>query len=226
MSEQSYVRIAQMLVLASGSPRRQKLLTLGGWDFDPQPVEIDETPFPGEEPGEYVLRLASQKARTAAAQVPNGNLVLAADTAVVDEDQILGKPASPGEAIEILERLRGRPHQVYTAIALLETKDGKLTSEVATTRVHMRDYQPGEVFAYVESGDPMDKAGAYAIQHPSFDPVERLEGCYTNVVGLPLCHLYRMLRKLDGPVPNGIPPLCQAVPPQPCQISPLVIAQL
>lgn len=215
-----------MLVLASGSPRRQKLLALGGWDFNPQPVEIDETPFPAESPGEYVLRLASQKARTAAAQVPNNCLVLAADTAVVDEGQILGKPVSPEEATEMLERLRGHPHQVYTAIALLQTTDGTLTSEVIITQVHMRHYRKDEVLTYVESGDPMDKAGSYAIQHPRFDPVERLDGCYTNVVGLPVCHLYRMFREIDGPVPRGIPPLCQAVPPQPCQISPQVIAQL
>lgn len=207
-----------MLVLASNSPRRRQLLRLAGWSFQVSPAEIDETSLPGENPGSYVSRLARQKAITAASQAPVGGLILAADTAVVQGSEILGKPSSACEAVEILERLRGRSHQVFTAIALMRTgdEDGPL-NEVCTTNVYMRNYSDEEVQDYVASGDPMDKAGAYAIQHRSFDPVERLEGCFTNVMGLPLCYLYRAMEKLGETLPPGVAPLCQAAPPDPCQ---------
>jgi septum formation protein len=215
-----YVRILGMLVLASNSPRRRQLLKLAGWSFQVSPAEIDETPLPGENPGRYVRRLARQKAITAAAQAPGASLVLAADTAVVEGDEILGKPSSASEAVEILERLGGHAHQVFTAIAMMRTddKDGPL-SEVCATRVYMRNYGHEEIQDYVASGDPMDKAGAYAIQHRGFNPVERLEGCFTNVMGLPLCYLYRSLEKLGEGLPPGVVPLCQAAPSDPCQFN-------
>ena len=209
-----------MLVLASNSPRRRRLLKLAGWSFQVSPAEIDETPRPGENPSKYVSRLACRKAITSAAQALVGSVILAADTAVVERDEILGKPSSASEAVEILERLRGRPHQVLTAIALLRAgdKDSPL-DEVCTTNVFMRNYSDEEVRKYVATGDPMDKAGAYAIQHRGFDPVERLEGCFTNVMGLPLCYLHRALEKLgESPAP-GVTPLCQAEPPDTCQFS-------
>jgi septum formation protein len=207
-----------MLVLASNSPRRRQLLRLAGWSFRLSPAEIDETPLPGEDPGSYVSRMAQQKAITTASQVSLGSVILAADTAVVEGEEILGKPSSASEAVEILERLRGHPHQVFTAIALMRAgdKDGPL-SEVCATKVYMRNYRNEEVRDYVASGDPMDKAGAYAIQHRGFDPVERLEGCFTNVMGLPLCYLYRTLEELGESLPREVAPLCQAAPPDPCQ---------
>jgi septum formation protein len=210
-----------MLVLASNSPRRRQLLRLAGWSFQVSPAEIDETPLPGENPASYVSRLAQEKAFTTASQVASGSVILAADTAVVDGDEILGKPASSAQAVEILARLRGRPHQVFTAIAWMRAgdKDGPL-SEVCSTNVYMRNYSDEEVLDYVASGDPMDKAGAYAIQHRGFDPVERLEGCFTNVMGLPLCYLYRAMGKLGESLTPGAIPLCEAVPPDPCQFRP------
>lgn len=221
-----YVRICQMLVLASDSPRRKKLLELAGWEFKAIPAEIDESSLPGEEPRSYVMRLARQKAITSASQALPGSLVIAADTAVVFSGQIIGKPADPEEAVEILTRLRGQRHRVYTALAVVRVDDEALLSEMCITDVLMRNYRDDELIAYVNSGDPMDKAGAYAIQHSIFDPVERLEGCYTNVVGLPLCSLYRLLGQLDAPPPEDNPLLCQALPPDPCEISQELIADL
>lgn len=210
-----------MLVLASNSPRRRQLLELAGWSFQVSPAQIDETPQPGEHPAGYVSRLARQKALAAASQAAYGSVILAADTAVVDGDEILGKPASSAEAVEILERLRGRPHQVLTAIVWMRSGDkAGPSSRVCNTNVYMRNYSQEEVLDYVASGDPMDKAGAYAIQHRGFDPVERLEGCFTNVMGLPLCYLYRAMGQLGESLAPGATPLCQAVPPDPCQFRP------
>jgi septum formation protein len=215
-----------MLVLASDSPRRKKLLELGGWEFKAIPAEIDESSLPGEEPRSYVMRLARQKAITSASHALPGSLVIAADTAVVFAGQIIGKPADTAEAVEILTQLRGRAHQVYTALAAIRVDDEALLSEICVTDVIMRNYRDDELIAYVKSGDPMDKAGAYAIQHSVFDPVERLEGCYTNVVGLPLCSLYRLLGQLDASILQDKPLLCQALPPDPCEISQELIADL
>jgi MAF protein len=145
---------------------------------------------------------------------------------VVFAGQIIGKPADTAEAVEILTQLRGRAHQVYTALAAIRVDDEALLSEICVTDVIMRNYRDDELIAYVKSGDPMDKAGAYAIQHSVFDPVERLEGCYTNVVGLPLCSLYRLLGQLDASILQDKPLLCQALPPDPCEISQELIADL
>lgn len=192
------------LLLASNSPRRRQLLNLAGYSFVPFPVDIDETPFPGELPADYVLRLAHSKAATAALRHANASTlslakgaglpILAADTTVADGDAILGKPSGPEEAVSMLRRLRGREHRVFTALALVPPGGEPLTA-VCTTGVFMRPYGEDEIAAYVSGGDPLDKAGAYAIQHPGFHPVERLDGCYANVVGLPLCLLEQLLRQ-------------------------------
>jgi MAF protein len=197
------------LILASNSPRRKQLLALGGWDFSVAPAEVDERPLPGEGAADYVLRLAQEKARTAARAGAEG-LVLAAETTGVEEGAILGKPRDAAEALDMLRRLRGRTHRVYTALAVLRTADGLLLTDLCATDVPMRDYTEAEMQAYVSSGDPLDKAGAYAIQHAGFHPVERLEGCYANVVGLPLCHLARTLRKLGVQALVDVPAACQA----------------
>lgn len=215
-----------MLVLASASPRRSKLLELAGWEFQVLPVEIDESALPAEQPHAYVTRLALQKAWASASKAPPDSFVIAADTAVVDEAQILGKPMDPEDAIDILKRLRGQFHQVYTALAVMRVADQTLLQDVCITGVLMRNYSDTELLAYVESGDPMDKAGAYAIQHRHFDPVARLQGCYTNVVGLPMCYLHRLLHNLVAPFPEKVSPLCNAIPPEPCQVSPALIADL
>jgi MAF protein len=199
-----------MLILASNSPRRKELITLLGLPFRTCPVEIDESPQPGEAPRDYVLRLAESKARAAAALVPAEGLVVAADTTVADGMDILGKPASAQQAVEMLLRLRGHLHQVHTAVAIMRTADNTLRLDACATDVPMRDYRPEEIAAYVATGDPLDKAGAYAIQHAGFHPVEHLEGCYANVVGLPLCHLTRLLRRLGVEPQADVPAVCQA----------------
>ena len=204
-------------VLASNSPRRRQLLALTGRSFALQPASIDEQPLPAERPGDYVLRLAEEKARAAAGS-PQG-LFLGADTTVASPlgDEILGKPANAREARDMLRSLRGREHTVYTAIALYSQRgDARIERELCATRVPMRAYSDAEIDAYVASGDPLDKAGAYAIQHAGFHPVESLRGCYASVMGLPLCHLERALRRggflsgQDGPQPEDVARACQA----------------
>jgi septum formation protein len=204
----------KLLVLASSSPRRKELLALGGWLFNIAPAEIDETPFSEEEPRQYVLRMAESKARTVAARQFADHLVVAADTIVVDsrdkKEQILGKPADAVEAADMLLQLRGHQHFVYTAIAVMQVTDSLLLTDLCATQVPMRNYTDQEIQAYIDTGDPLDKAGAYAIQHAEFNPVQNLRGCYANVVGLPLCHLTRTLMKVGVKPEADIPGSCQA----------------
>lgn len=192
------------LILASNSPRRRYLLGFMGWDFQVIPADVDERILPGEAPADYVLRLAQSKARTVGAQIERDAVIVSADTTVVDGDDIIGKPLDCEDAERMLRRLRGRVHQVYTAVAALRSGENEILVELATTDVPMRQYSDEEIREYISSGDPLDKAGAYAIQHAGFHPVEDLQGCYANVVGLPLCHLTRMLIKMGtGSSPFG-----------------------
>jgi MAF protein len=183
------------LVLASNSPRRRQLLSLTGLPFTVQVADVNESPLENEKPAEYVLRLAEVKARAIPADADQ--VVLAADTTVVDGDEILGKPVDEAEAVAMLTRLRGHTHQVYTGIAILRQSDGRLLKDLCVTDVPMRDYSSEEIRAYVVTGDPLDKAGAYAIQHPEFQPVARMDGCFASVMGLPVCHVILQMRKLD-----------------------------
>jgi len=137
-------------------------------------------------------------------------VIVACDTIVALDGEILGKPRNPGEAKSMLRRLRGGSHAVYSAVTLLDPVTGGATTEVAETQLVMRTYTNAEIDAYVASGDPLDKAGAYAIQHPGFHPVAKLHGCYANVVGLPLCHLTRCLRAFDIEPSRDVPAACQA----------------
>ncbi len=211
------VRIHKVkLLLASNSPRRKQLLALGGWTFEVQPADIDERPLPDEQPWDYVLRLARTKAQVVADIAPPDACIIAADTTVVDLIEnpagtvILGKPANPQEAWAMLRQLRGRAHQVYTALAIYRPAEQMLFSDLCVTNVPMRDYTDDEIEAYIASGDPFDKAGGYAIQHAGFHPVEKLSGCYANVVGLPLCHLTRTMRRFGIEPQHDIPSACQA----------------
>jgi septum formation protein len=207
-----------ILLLASNSPRRRQLLGLTGWTFTVKPGEVDETPQPGEHPGAYVTRLAADKARAAGSLASAGTLVIGADTTVADGNHILGKPADAAEARDMLSRLRGRVHHVYTARAIYEVGTGRLETDLCVTRVPMRDYSDLEMEEYVATGDPMDKAGAYAIQHPGFHPVAGLRGCYACVVGLPLCHLQRSMDKF-GVLPfEDVPRACQAALSYECPV--------
>lgn len=181
-------------ILASASPRRRELLALFGRPFEVLPADIDETNHGDVPAEEFVQALSRAKAR-AAAERAAGGLVIACDTIVVLDGRILGKPASPAEAREMLMALRGRPHQVMTAVTVLDTAGGQERTACDITEVRMRPYTDAEIEEYAASGDPMDKAGAYAIQHAGFRPVEAVQGCYASVMGLPLCLLYRLLRE-------------------------------
>jgi len=204
------------LILASNSPRRRQLLALANWNFAVSVADVDESVHTNESPADYVLRLAETKAR--AVKADPGQLVLAADTTVVDGTKILGKPDDDAEAIKMLIQLRGRTHQVYTGIALLRVNDGLLLTDLCVTDVPMRDYSNDEIQSYVATGDPLDKAGAYAIQHAEFSPVARMEGCYASVMGLPLCHVTRVMRKM-GVEPNTEVPLnCQKLLEYACPV--------
>jgi MAF protein len=195
------------VILASNSPRRRQLLGLTGLDFKVIAADVDETPLKDETPTDYVLRLAVLKALAVASQVEQDALVVAADTTVVDGGQILGKPLDNQDAESMLKQLRGRIHEVFTAIAI--TRSGKLDTDLCGTNVPMREYSDEEVQVYIDTGDPLDKAGAYAIQHPGFHPVSQLQGCYANVVGLPLCHLTRALQRADIILDIEIAHACQ-----------------
>ena len=186
-----------MLILASGSPRRHGLLSLFGVDFQVHSSDVDERVISAESPQDYVLRLAISKSLSINPLSAERRLVvIAADTAVVDRDLILGKPGSQLQAIEMLNTLRARTHDVITGLAIRDTKRDEILTDLCSTQVKMRDYSETEIDDYVTSGDPMDKAGAYAIQNSGFNPVAQITGCYANVVGLPLCHLAELFYRL------------------------------
>jgi septum formation protein len=198
------------LILASRSPRRHELLRLLGLPFAGQAQAVDEERRAGEPPDAYARRLSREKAEAAAASADGGSLILACDTVVVDGDDVLGKPGNPAEAAATLKRLAGRSHHVYTAATLLDPADGRAITVLADSPVGMRAYTDREIADYVATGDPFDKAGAYAIQHAGFHPVEGFAHCFANVMGLPLCHVTRLLREFGVEPPAGVPAACQA----------------
>lgn len=198
------------IVLASNSPRRKELLALSGLPFEVMPADINEDVLPGEAPSDYVLRLAQGKARAIAARFPGqARLIIAADTTVVQDGEIIGKPVDAADAERILRALRGRSHIVYSGLCLLDTASGREASELAVTPVPMREYSDDEMRKYIASGDPLDKAGAYAIQNIDFHPVKNFAGCFANVAGLPLCHLLRNWRKWGFEPEVDLPGACQ-----------------
>lgn len=192
------------LILASASPRRRELLGSLGLDFTVRPVDLEETPHPNEEPRAYVERLAREKAR---ARCAPGELVLAADTIVVADGELLGKPSGPEEAEAMLHRLAGREHTVLTGVALRQPGTGEQAPEEPTdgareeatverSDVTLAPLSSEEIRWYVTTGEPLDKAGSYAIQGLGALFVESVRGNYSNVVGLPLPALYRLFRRL------------------------------
>jgi len=212
------------LVLASNSPRRKELLALIGIEYRVAPVEIDETPFVGENPQAYVLRMAQSKALRAGSLAALDEIVLAADTTVADQGMILGKPMDAADAGRMLRQLCGGTHQVYTALAAYCPGTQRLILDWCETMVPMRDYSDEEIHAYIESGDPFDKAGAYAIQHVGFHPVQDLQGCFANVMGLPLCHVIRLLRRFKADSDADTPQSCQEYLGYRCPIYQQVLA--
>ncbi len=187
----------QRLILASGSLRRQEVLRHAGFDFEVIPSSIEESHLSGESPAALVERLARLKAQDVAAKLgPRDDaLVLGADTVVVVDDALLGKPQSPPEAATMLEKLSGRGHEVITGVALVQPGRPGLAVAHEVTRVFFRPLTEKEIADYVASGEPLDKAGAYAIQGRAGRFVTRVEGCYFNVVGLPVALVDRMVRE-------------------------------
>jgi len=214
---------SKALLLASNSPRRKQLLALGGWEFTSVPADVDESVQPGETPRDYVLRLAEAKARASARQAGPDQIVVGSDTAVIIDRDILGKPDDSAEAESMLRRLRGRTHQVYTGIAVFRVADGWLAADLCITDVPMRAYSDDEIRDYVATGDPLDKAGAYAIQHPGFQPVASMSGCFSSVMGLPHCHLARLLKEFDIHPAADLPGNCQAFLKYQCPVFPSIL---
>jgi septum formation protein len=195
------------LLLASASPRRCELLGQLGFAFTVVPAEIDETPLPEEGPPQLVRRLACAKAEAVVPHAHPGQWVLGADTVVVLDGEILGKPRNPESAKATLSRLAGRSHSVYTGIAL--ARAGCDTRwRCVKSRVWMREIEDSEVDAYVATGEPLGKAGAYAIQGRAAAFVRCLAGSYSNVVGLPLFELDSLLRDVSDPPVREAPPPC------------------
>ena len=189
ISRQTAVR----LILASSSPRRSELLAAAGLHFIVDPASVDETPHEGETPAECVARLAIMKARTVFARHP-GDVVLGADTTVVLDGEMFAKPVDDAEAANMLRRLSGRTHEVLTGVALV-TADGERTA-LERTVVAMAAMSDEDVAWYVASGEPRDRAGAYAIQGLASRFVHRVEGSYPNVVGLPVAAVLQLLREM------------------------------
>ncbi|PWT97238.1 MAG: septum formation inhibitor Maf [Terriglobia bacterium] len=179
-----------VLVLASQSPRRAEILRQAGFAFTVRPAEVDETPRSGEEPQDYVVRLAEEKAL--AVPAAPGETILAADTTVVIDGQMLGKPEDAADARRMLEALSGRRHEVLTGICL--RRGTELIRDWAATQVWFMPMTAVEIEEYVASREPMDKAGAYAIQGRASKFIEKIAGCYFNVVGLPIALVYRHIR--------------------------------
>lgn len=190
------------IVLASGSPRRRELLSDLGLTFDVHPSPLEEpAPEAGETPAAYVLRMAELKTLDVAKRF-RGATILGADTAVVLGERIMGKPQSKLDALDMLTTLSGATHQVVTGFCVV-LPDGKILSESVSTDVDMRVSTEGELMSYIETGEPMDKAGAYAIQGIGTFLVTAIRGSYTNVVGLPLARVLEMLLDRGVVVPRG-----------------------
>lgn len=180
------------LVLASASPRRTELLGAAGYRFDVDPADVDEGPRPNESPAAYVERLARSKAAAVSARHPAA-VVLGADTVVTIDGELLGKPADESDACTMLRRLAGRTHRVMTGVAVAAPAGGALSSAVEVTVVRFRPLDDAEIDAYVTTGEPADKAGAYAIQGGAGAFVASIDGAFDNVVGLPMTLVGRLL---------------------------------
>ncbi len=201
------------LILASGSPRRAEILQFVGWTFKKHVADVDETEFAGEKPADYVQRLAKTKAETVAALYEN-RLVLGADTIVVIDEQIIGKPKDLLDARRMLRLLSGNWHEVFTGVALVNVSDNKseIKVDLQKTRVRFAELSDAEIELLIEKGEPLDKAGAYAVQAQAALFIEEIRGDYWNVVGLPVNLLYKMLKNFapsnkKGRLINSIRPV-------------------
>jgi septum formation protein len=218
------------IILASSSPRRRELLGLTGLEFTVRPAAADETPGTGETPEDYVRRMSATKVEMVAANAAVGAVVVGADTIVVVDDEpaapsILGKPRDAAQAVGMLQRLRARHHRVLTALSVIDTAAHTQQHDLVSAQVPMRAYGDDEIQAYVASGNPLDKAGAYAIQFPAFQPVDRARfaDCFATVMGLPVCSLLRLLGPAVAAARLGRPPAdCHHFHPAACPIYGLI----
>ena len=185
------------IILASASPRRSELLESAGVCFRVVPGDIPEEPFPGEEPVDHVLRLAEEKAREVA-KTTEGRFFIGADTIVLCDGEIMGKPKDAADAERMLKKLSGIPHEVVTGFAVFDRERRGAIREAVRTKVYFKQLRDEEIHAYIATGCPFDKAGAYAIQGGAAHMVQRIEGSYTNVVGLPLCEVVEALRRIGA----------------------------
>ena len=204
----------EAIILASGSPRRRELLARLGLPFSVVVSEVDETIELAQRVPEALARLAERKARAVAASVGHG-LVIGADTAVVRDGAILGKPRDEEDAKRLLRLLRDRAHHVVTGVAVMDAATGRVERGAARTEVRMRAYGDDEIAAYVATGEPLDKAGGYGIQARGGALVAAIAGCFNNVVGLPLCEVAELLRRF-GVLPRTTGPACMLPTGDPC----------
>ncbi|MCF6178040.1 MAG: Maf family protein [Geopsychrobacter sp.] len=190
------------IILASASPRRNELLRQVGFEFEVIPSQATELESPGETPEEHVIRLSLEKAREVSTRDDiDGRWIIGSDTIVLRDTDILGKPRDNEDAARMLRSLSGRSHQVLSGYAILDRRTGENRSAAVTTRVSFRLLTDAEITGYIASGEPTDKAGAYAIQGLGAFMINRIEGSYSNVVGLPLCEVVQALESLGAPVP-------------------------
>lgn len=213
------------LILASGSPRRRELMGLLQVPFEVHVPTVEEEVMPGEAPEQVPQRLSRVKAAHVARSVETA-VIVAADTIVVDRGEILGKPRDPDHACEMLRRLRGAQHRVLSGVTVMDAATGRRLTALCETQVWMRAMSDAEIAAYVDSGDPLDKAAAYAIQNPTFAPVTRVVGCPTNVMGLPMCHVVRDLRRLGVTLPPTLPTRCKIQTDYRCALTRYVLPGL
>ncbi|HEV2351345.1 MAG TPA: Maf family protein [Terriglobia bacterium] len=193
-----YNRFPMRLILASASDRRKELLRSAGFGFEVRASDVDETRHAGESAEDYTRRIARAKARAVGASAPPGSVILGADTVVVTDGEILGKPAGPDDAARMLRQLSGYTHRVITAVCVLHPPQGAEDLKLAVTWVTFAPLSEQEIHDYVQSGEPMDKAGAYAIQGLASKFVTQIQGSYSNVVGLPIHLVYEMLKPFGG----------------------------
>ncbi len=198
-------------------------MRLLGLPFRVMVADVDEDSITDPDPAVNVIETARLKAVTIAARCTDPVIIIASDTTVALEGQMLNKPMDEEEAWAMLLALRGRVHHVHTGLVLFNTATRQMLTDVATVPVPMRYYQDEEVAAYIATGDPMDKAGAYAIQHEQFQPVSQLHGCYAGVMGFPLCHLTRALRQMGVVVEVDIAAACQQHIQYNCSIYPTIL---
>ena len=188
---------AALIILASASPRRVELLASAGVEFEVHPGDIPEEVLPGETPEDHVVRLAREKAMNVAEKTA-GRFFIGADTVVVCGGEIMGKPKDSADAERMLRKLSGVPHEVITGFAVYDRERSDAVSAAVTTRVFFKQLRDEEIHAYIATGCPFDKAGAYAIQGGAAHMVQRIDGSYTNVVGLPLCEVIEALRTVGA----------------------------